>query len=50
MLKRHIQPLLEKPLAAFPVFLCTGNQVIGLGDRRLAVPFEVALFGSDNQV
>jgi predicted AAA+ superfamily ATPase len=39
-----------KKRVRFSVVLYRGNQVIGLGERRLAVPFEVALLGSDNQV
>jgi len=49
VVKRHIQPLLEKSLADFPVVLDCVTEVIGLGERRLAVPLEVALLGSDTR-
>ena len=39
-----------KKRVRFSVVLYRGNQVIGLGERRLAVPFEIALLGSNNRV
>jgi hypothetical protein len=50
MPKGDIQPAVEESPADFPVVLYRGTQVIGLGERRLAVPLEIALLGSDNRV